>query len=112
MVRTMSLGEFFRRWLSRGGSAAAIHKRGMAKAKREDWAGAITDYTLVIASASAPADLKGMAYINRALAFSHQGDSDEAESDLRAALTLPDTPDHIKATAKEKLARWEKRRNR
>jgi hypothetical protein len=106
----MSLLESFKRLFSGGSGPSAIHKRGMAKAKRENWDGAISDYTAVLDSSHASEELKAMARFNRALAYSKQGAHDAAETDLRAVLEMNGAPANIATAAKEKLARWEKRR--
>jgi hypothetical protein len=94
------------------GKAENVYKRGMQKAKAEDLPGAIADYTLVIESKDAPPDIRAMAYFNRALAYSKQDRDDVAVVDLKAVVSLPKSPPNIVSAAKEKLARWEKRRLR
>lgn len=84
----------------------------MEKAKAEDLAGAIADYSAVIDNKDAPQDIRAMAYFNRALVYSKQSRDDIAQEDLQAVLDLPKAPANIVAAAKEKLARWEKRRSR
>jgi hypothetical protein len=108
----MNLVKSLQQLFSGGSGASAHHKRGMAKAKREDWAGAVLDYTAAIDSSNVSDDLKAMALFNRALAQSHLGQQDQAHADLHAALAIPDAPANIKMAAKEKLARWEKRQGR
>jgi hypothetical protein len=106
----MSMLDSLKRLFSGGSGPSSVHKRGMAKAKRENWDGAIADYTAVVDSPNASDELKAMARFNRALAYSQQGALGAAESDLRAVLAMSDAPAHIATAAREKLARWEKRR--
>jgi hypothetical protein len=109
-VNNMSFLDSLKGLFSGGGGPASLHKRGMAKAKKENWDGAIADYTAVVDSGGASDELKAMAYFNRALAHSKQGNNDAAEADLRAVLAMTGAPASIAHAAKEKLARWEKRR--
>jgi tetratricopeptide (TPR) repeat protein len=108
----MSLLESMSRLFTKGGKAATLQQRGMAKAKREDWSGAIDDYTAAIDFPQAPHEVKAMAYFNRALAYAHLGRHANAEEDLQALLATPGAPEHIRSAAKEKLARWGKRRGK
>jgi hypothetical protein len=94
------------------GKAESIYKRGMQKAKADDLAGAIADYTSVINGKDSPPDIRAMAYFNRALVYSKQEQDDIAHQDLKAVVGLAQAPPNIVAAAKEKLARWEKRRAR
>jgi regulator of sirC expression with transglutaminase-like and TPR domain len=106
----MSLIESLKSLLSGSGGPASLHKRGMAKAKRENWDGAIADYSAVIDSSKASDELKAMARFNRALAYSQQGALSAAQADLKAVLAMTDAPANIVTASREKLARWEKRR--
>ena len=81
----MSFLDPLKRLFSSGGSPAALHKRGMANAKRENWEGAIVDYTAVIDSAKATDELTAMARFNRALAYSQQGNHTAAVAEDGAA---------------------------
>ena len=106
----MSFLKSLSRLLSKGGRAAALHERGMAKAKCDDWAGAIVDYTAAIDCLNVPDALVATARFNRALAYAHQELYDKAEEDLQAVVATLGAPEKIRAAAKEKLVRWEKRR--
>jgi hypothetical protein len=97
---------------SAGGKATAIYQRGMEKAKKRDFAGAIADYTAVIDANHSPADIKAMSHFNRALAYSAEGDHHQAHKDLEVVMAMDAAPHHIKSAAKEKLARWDKRQAR
>ncbi|MBW3598431.1 MAG: hypothetical protein KY475_14315 [Planctomycetes bacterium] len=108
----MSLIKSAARLFSRGGNAAVLLRRGMAKAKQEDWAGAIEDYTAAIAFPNAPSDIKAMAFFNRAIAYAHQDAHAKAEEDLLAVLAMPESPAKVRAAAKDKLSRWGKRRGK
>jgi hypothetical protein len=108
----MALLKSLLRLFSSGGKASALYERAMAKAKADDWTGAIQDYTAVIDSDKTPSDVKAMAHFNRALAYAHEGLENAAHGDLKAALAIPDAPANIRSAAKEKLNRWEKRRSK
>jgi hypothetical protein len=108
----MSLVKSLRRLFSGGGKAAALYERGMVKAKRDDWSGAVADYTAAIDAANVPRDVKAMALFNRALAYAHLGNQERADEDLHATIGMPDAPIQIKTSAKAKLARWGKRRTK
>lgn len=108
-VWTMSvLSKMFGGFSSRG-KATTLYKRGMQRASDRDLEGAIADYTEVIEMGKAPTDLKAMALMNRALAFSRSGDDEEARSDLDKVLAMPDAGAQVKAAATEKLHRMKRR---
>ena len=102
------LSKMFGGFSSRG-KATTIYKRGMQRASDRDLKGAIEDYTEVIEMSKAPTDLKAMALMNRALAFSRSGDDEKALSDLDKVLTMPDAGTQVKAAATEKLHRMKRR---
>jgi hypothetical protein len=81
----------------------------MQRASDRDLEGAIADYTEVIEMGKAPTDLKAMALMNRALAFSRSGDDEKAQSDLDKVLAMPDAGAQVKAAATEKLHRMKRR---
>jgi hypothetical protein len=97
------------RWLSKSGRMAALYERGLAKAKRGDLPGAIEDFTAVIISPTAPPEVKALAYIDRAAAFSRLGNGLEAEEDLESVLFMPGAPAGLRSTAKERLAEYKRR---
>jgi hypothetical protein len=102
------LSKMFGGFSSRG-KATTLYKRGMQRASDRDLKGAIADYTEVIEMGKAPTDLKAMALMNRALAFSRSGDDEKARSDLDKVLAMPDAGAQVKAAATEKLHRMKRR---
>ncbi|MBW3600582.1 MAG: hypothetical protein KY475_25380 [Planctomycetes bacterium] len=108
----MSLIKSLTHFFSRGGKAESLQRRGMAKAEHEDWPGAIEDYTAAIEFPNAPSEIKAMAFFNRAVAHAHQNAHAKAEEDLMTVLAMPEAPEKVRAAAKEKLARWGKRRGK
>jgi hypothetical protein len=108
----MSLVKSLSRLFTGSGKAAGFYERGMAKAKRDDWSGAVADYTAAIEASSVSREVKAMALFNRALAYAHLGNQEKADEDLHATLAMPDAPLNIKTSAKAKLARWGKRRSK
>lgn len=95
--------------ISGRGKLMAAYKRGMQKAKDRDLAGAIEDYTSILQSAKADADLKAMAMLNRGLAYSTNRDFDSARSDLEAVVAMPGVPANIVSAAETKLKRMTSR---
>ena len=93
-------------WLGgKGGKAMALYKKGMAKAKNHDHAGAIQDYTAAIDQPHASTEVLAMTRYNRALVYAAMGDNVRAEADLNQVLAAPDSVSNFKAMAKQKLAR-------
>jgi hypothetical protein len=86
----------------------SIYNRGMHKARQQDMAGAIDDYTLVIDQQRAPAELRAMALLNRGLAYSFNRDYRRATADLDVVLHMPGAPKSVCSAAKEKLAKLHK----
>jgi hypothetical protein len=91
------------------GKATTLYKRGMQRASDRDLEGAIEDYTEVIEMGKAPTDLKAMALMNRALAFSRSGKDEKAHADLDRVLAMPDAGAQVKAAATEKIQRMKRR---
>jgi hypothetical protein len=102
------LSKMFGGFSSRG-KATALYKRGMQRASDRDLEGAIADYTEVVEMGKAPPDLKAMALMNRALAYSRVGDDEKAHADLDKVLAMPDAGAQVKAAATEKLHRMKRR---
>ncbi len=90
------------------GKALSLYKRGMKKAKKNDLAGAVEDYTLVINMPNVPNDVKAMALFNRALAYSREKDYTHATADLEQVLATPDTPAEVMTAAQQKVQRMKK----
>ena len=87
------------------GKASTLYKRGMDKAKKRDFAGAIEDYTMLLDAGQAPNDIRAMAQFNRALARTSLGDFDGARKDLDALAQAPEVPASVKAAVREKIDR-------
>lgn len=92
------------RFSSRG-KALTLYKRGMVRAKKRDYHGAIVDYTAIIGIAETPSDVRAMVLYNRAIAHAASGDDRKAVDDLDAVLTMDDAPVNVKTMARQKLAR-------
>ncbi len=102
------LSKMFGGFSSRG-KATTLYKRGMERASERDLDGAIEDYTAVIEMGKAPTDLKAMALMNRALAYSRTGNDQKARTDLDMVLAMPDAGAQVKAAAMEKIHRMKRR---
>lgn len=87
------------------GKALSMYKRGMAKADQRDLPGAIADYSAVIVMKGVPGDVKAMALLNRALAYSRAHELEKAEADLDRVLAMSDTTQQVRSAAHEKLQR-------
>lgn len=81
----------------------------MAKAKKEDWAGAIADYSACIRSPGLSNDVLAMSLYNRALAYSAVRQDDKAAQDLDAVLKVPGLPEKIKIAAGQRQERIRRR---
>jgi hypothetical protein len=105
-------------WLKSGFStrrkALWSYRRGMARAKRCDYEGALANCTAAIDLASVPADVKAMALYNRALAYVAAGDDAKGVDDLDAVLAMDGTMVilNIMTMAKQKLTKMESRTRR
>jgi hypothetical protein len=89
--------------------AMTMYKRGMAKAKKHDFEGAIDDYSAAIDISGAPSDVIAMAMYNRALVHAAAKNSPKAIDDLNEVLGMADLPASIKSAADEKLKRINRR---
>ncbi len=87
--------------------ALLLYKRGMAKAKKHDRAGAIVDYTASIGVPDTSDDVKAMALYNRALVHVAAGDEQQGIDDLEAVLAMDESPVNIKTMARGKLDRMD-----
>jgi hypothetical protein len=102
------LGELF----SERGKALRLYRRGMQKAHGHNNAGAIQDYTALLAMDAAPLDLRAMALYNRALVYVAIGDVDHGAEDLHAVIEMDESAGAIRTMARQKLARMETRETR
>lgn len=102
-------------WLKNGFSARRKalwnYRRGMARAKRRDYEGALANYTAAIESAGVPADVTAMALYNRALVHVATGHDAKGVDDLNAILEMDGAivMVNIRTMAKEKLAKMASR---
>ena len=98
-------GTSFTTWVkslfSPRGKALYLYRRGMAKAKKHDYQGAIADYSNAMRDPHFPADVKAMAIYNRALAYSAIHEDAKAIDDLDAVLAMPGLPQNIRTLAQE-----------
>jgi hypothetical protein len=105
----MSFTTWLKSWCSHRGKALALYRKGMAKAKRRDYDGAIADYSAAIGEPHIPADVKAMAMYNRALACSAIGEDAKAAEDLAALLEMPGLPENIQMAAQQRRERIRRR---
>ncbi len=99
---------FFQRLVSQFSSAhkmEQLYNRAIDRAKRHDIPGAVVDYSTVVDSLATPLQLKAMALMNRAKAYSALKEHEKARADLIAVLALPKAPPAVKDAAREKLTR-------
>ena len=105
----MSFTTWVKSLFTHRGKALALYRSGMAKAKRQDYAGAIVDYGAAIESPQIPNDVKAMAIYNRALAYSAIGEDAKAADDLAALLEMPGLPENIATAAQQRRERVRRR---
>ena len=91
-----------------GGGSEARLKKGLelAKAGRPDAAIKIYDGLL---EAAPNDDFRARVLLNRALAFHALSDDSQAENDLRVVIASNQVSEAVRVTAREKLARVQKR---
>ena len=104
----MNILEWLKDCFSGRGKALSLYRRGMKRAKRQDHAGAIDDYTATINMVHVPPDVKAMALFNRALMLSADGDNPLARDDLNKVLAMAETPTEVRTEARRKLVRMER----
>ena len=110
LFSTKAIGMDILRWL-RGSStsvrrkALMLYEQGMAKARKHDQIGAITDYSRTIDLAECPVDVAAMALFNRALAQIAAGEFGKGVDDLTAVLDMEGAPSKVKKMAEQKLAK-------
>lgn len=105
----MGLSKWLQRFTSARGRAQALYESGMLKAKQEDYAGAVKDYSVALESSDLPTDLTAMLRFNRALAYSMLKQEDKANADLKLVLGTSGAPARIVSAAREKLERIRRR---
>lgn len=106
----MSFTSWVKSWLSHRGKALSRYRRGMAKATKQDYRGAIADYSAAIQSPHIPPDVKAMAVYNRALAYSAIHEDARAAEDLAAVLKMPGLPENIRTHAQHRSQRLRQRK--
>ena len=102
---------FFQRLMSQFSPAhkmEQVYGRAIERAKRHDISGAVADYSIVVDEESTPLQLRAMALMNRAKAYSALKSHEKARADLIAVLELPKAPPAVKEAAREKLTRMMK----
>jgi len=105
----MGILSVFKNFLSARSRAQSLYERGMLKAKKEDYVGAISDYTTLLRMDGAPEDIKAMALFNRGLALSVTKDVLKARDDLQSVITMHGAPSSVVIAAREKLDRIKRR---
>lgn len=105
----MSFTTWLKSIFSHRGKALSLYRSGMAKANKRDYAGAVADYSAAIEAPQIPADVKGMALYNRALAYSAMEEDDKAAEDLAAVLAMPGLPENINTAAQQRRERIRRR---
>ena len=105
----MSFTSWVKGLFSPRGKAISLYRRGMTKANKHDFQGAIADYSAAIGEPHFPADVKAMAIYNRALAYSAVHEDAKAIEDLEAVLEMPGLPASIKSHAQERRERLRQR---
>ena len=108
----MQFLERLKEWYSGRGKALSRYRRGMERAKLQDHAGAIDDYTAAINMPQVPPDVKAMALFNRALILASDGDNPLARNDLNRVLAMAETPADVRTEARRKLVRMERQTSR
>ena len=105
----MRIVDWLKSRLSRRAKFISLYRNGMSKAKKGDFAGAVSDYTSAIDASGISNDVLGMALYNRALAYSAIDESDKAAEDLTRALKIPSLPENIKVAAIQRQERIRRR---
>ena len=108
----MSFTTWVKSCLSYRGKALSLYRSGMAKANKDDFDGAITDYSAAIQAPNTPTDVKSMALYNRALAYSAIHEDEKSVEDLTAVLEMSGLPKDIKMEAQERRERIRQRDER
>jgi hypothetical protein len=90
------------------GKALLLYRRGMVRAKKHDYQGAIDDYTATMNMPNAPPDVKAMALYNRALVYAANEDNLKASEDLNMVLAAAKAPADVKTEARRKLERMKR----
>jgi len=89
--------------------ASSLYESGLKKAKSQNHAGAIDDYTLAIDMPNASFQVKAMAQYNRALVQVAANNDTQAVEDLNVVLAMKETLTNVKSMARQQLLRIEGR---
>lgn len=81
----------------------------MAQANKNNYAGAIADYSAAIETPDIPADVKAMAIYNRSLAYSAIHEDAKAAEDLSTMLKMPGLSERVRTEAARRRERIRKR---
>ena len=108
----MKILDLLNNWRSQRGKALSLYKKGMAKANKQDYVNAITNYSDAFQTSEIPNDLKGMVLYNRALAYSAMNEDEKAAEDLEAMLKISGLPENVKMAASRRRDRIRKRGER
>lgn len=106
----MGFTSWVKSWFSHREMALSRYRRGMAKATKQDYGGAIAEYSVAIQSPHIPPDVKAMAVYNRALAYSAIHEDAKAAEDLAAVLKMPGLPENIRTHAQQRSQRLRQRK--
>ena len=99
-------------FLSARAKATALYQRGMDKVKAGDRAGAVADYSAVVANRRCPEDVKAMALFNRGLAYYLEEDLPNAQKDFETVASMSGAPSNVASAARDKLNRMKSRKDR
>jgi lipoprotein NlpI len=86
----------------------ALYQRGLNNAKRHNYQQAVAEYTEVIESTDAPAEIRGMALYNRALVYDALDNQILAVADLRQVLGMSGAAEQVRTEARRKIARMDR----
>jgi hypothetical protein len=89
-----------------------LYRRGMMRAKFHKHDLAIVDYSAVIDMPGVPADIRAMAFYNRALVHHATACESAAIDDLTQVIEIDDIADNLKTEARRKLIRMQRAPNR
>jgi hypothetical protein len=95
--------------LSSRGKALILYRRGMMRAKKHEYKGAIDDYTTLIGMPDTISSMKAMALYNRALVYAAVDADPHAFADLSSVLSMAEAPTNVRTEARRKLLRMQRR---
>ena len=104
----MGIVDWLKSWLPYRVQALSSYRRGMARANKQDHAGAIDDYRATIDMPNGPPDVKAMALYNRAVVYAADRDDSKAIDDLNLVLAMAKAPADVRIEARRKLERMKR----